>query len=203
MIQRRAGRGKEGKTDLNRREKEAAVDELRKMLERSKAAILTDYRGLKVTEITELRHKLKEAGVEYRVVKNSLTRLALQGTPALALKDHLTGPNALAYSFEDELTPARLLLDYAKGNDKLQVKAGVLAGRLILQEEMKRIVNLPSKEELQAQLLGIMSTLPSRLLGVMNAVPRDFVGLLAAAPSNFLALLRAIEQKGTPASLSE
>ena len=185
---------------MKRQEKEAVVDELRKMLEGSKAAILTDYRGLKVTEITELRHKLKEEGVEYRVVKNSLTRLAVQGTPALALEDYLTGPNALALSYEDELTPARLLLDYARGNAKLEVKAGVLAGRLILHEEMKSIVKLPSKEVLQAQLLGIMSTLPSRLLGVMNAVPRDFVGLLAAVPGNFLALLRAIEQKDAPAS---
>ena len=200
MIQRSAGRGKEGSRDLNRQEKQAIVDELRSKLEGSKAAILTDYRGLKVTEITELRHKLKEEGVEYRVVKNSLTRLAVQGTAVSALEDHLSGPNALALCYEDELTPAKLLLDYAKGNDKLEVKAGVLAGRLMLQEDMKKIVNLPSKEELQAQLLGIISMLPSRLLGVMNAVPRDFVGLLAAAPSNLLAVLKAIEQKGTPAS---
>jgi large subunit ribosomal protein L10 len=200
MIQRRAGRGKEGRRNLNRQEKQAVVDELRSKLEGSKAAILTDYRGLKVTEITELRQKLKEEGVEYRVVKNSLTRLALQGTAAAALEDHLSGPNALALCYEDELTPAKLLLDYAKGNDKLEVKAGVLAGRLMLQEDMKKVVTLPSKEELQAQLLGIISMLPSRLLGVMNAVPRDFVGLLAAAPSNLLAVLKAIEQKGTPAS---
>jgi large subunit ribosomal protein L10 len=133
-------------------------------------------------------------------VKNSLTRLALQGTAAAALEDHLSGPNALALCYEDELTPAKLLLDYAKGNDKLEVKAGVLAGRLMLQEDMKKVVTLPSKEELQGQLLGIISMLPSRLLGVMNAVPRDFVGLLAAAPSNLLTVLKAIEQKGTPAS---
>jgi large subunit ribosomal protein L10 len=200
MIQRRAGRGKEGRRNLNRQEKQAVVDELRSKLEGSKAAILTDYRGLKVTEITELRQKLKEEGVEYRVVKNSLTRLALQGTAAAALEDHLSGPNALALCYEDELTPAKLLLDYAKGNDKLEVKAGVLAGRLMLQEDMKKVVTLPSKEELQGQLLGIISMLPSRLLGVMNAVPRDFVGLLAAAPSNLLTVLKAIEQKGTPAS---
>ena len=90
MIQSRAGRGKEGRRDLNRQEKEETVDELHEMLERSKAAILTDYRGLKVTEITELRHKLKEAGIEYRVVKNSLTRLAVQGTAASVLEEHLT-----------------------------------------------------------------------------------------------------------------
>ncbi len=185
---------------MNRQEKEAMVGEIRALLERSKAAILTDYRGLKVTEITELRRKLKEEGVEYRVVKNSLTRLAIQGTAASALEDYLIGPNAVALCYEDELKPAKLLLDYAKNNDKLEVKAGVLAGRLMLQKEMKQIVRLPSKEELQAQLLGVISALPSKLLGVMNAVPRELVGLLAATPTNFLAVLKAIEQKGTTES---
>ena len=185
---------------MNRQEKEAMVDKIRANLEGAKAAILTDYRGLKVTEITELRQKLKEGGVEYRVVKNSLTRLAVKDTEISALEDHLTGPNALALCYEDEVRPAKLLLEYAKTNEKLEVKAGVLAGRLMLLEDMKRIINLPSKEQLQAQLLGLMAALPSRLLGVMTAVPRDFVGLLAAAPTNFLAVLKAIEQKGTPAS---
>jgi large subunit ribosomal protein L10 len=106
----------------------------------------------------------------------------------------------VAFSYDDEITPAKLLLEYAKQNQKLEVKAGVLAGRLMLQEELKGLVQLPSKEELQAQLLGIMSTLPSRLLGVMNAVPRDFVGLLAAVPRNLLGVLKAIEQKSTSAS---
>ena len=185
---------------MNRQEKEAVVAELRDKLERSKAAILTDYRGLKVLEITELRHKLREEGVEYRVVKNSLIRLAVKDTEASPLKDYLIGPNAVAFSYDDEITPAKLLLEYAKQNQKLEVKAGVLAGRLMLQEELKRLVQLPSKEVLQAQLLGIMSTLPSRLLGVMNAVPRDFVGLLAAVPRNLLGVLKAIEQKSSSAS---
>ncbi len=185
---------------MNRQEKEAMVDELHAKLERSKAAVITDYRGLKVTEITELRHKLKEAGVEYRVVKNSLTRLAVQGTVASVLEDHLIGPCALALCYDDELAPAALLLDYAKNNDKLEVKVGVLAGRLMLQEDMKKVINLPSKEELRAQLLGLMLSLPARLLGVMNAVPRDFVGVLAATPSNLLGVLKALEQKATPTS---
>ena len=184
---------------MNRQEKEAVVVELRDKLERSKAAILTDYRGLKVMEITELRHKLKEEGVEYRVVKNSLIRLAVKDTEASSLEQYLTGPNAVAFSYDDEITPAKLLLEYAKENQKLEVKAGVVAGRLLVQQEMKDLVQLPSKEELQAQLLGIMSTLPSKLLGVMNAVPRDFVGLLAAVPRDFLGVLKAIEQKSTSA----
>jgi large subunit ribosomal protein L10 len=151
-------------------------------------------------EITELRHKLREDGVEYRVVKNSLIRLAVKDTEASPLEDYLIGPNAVALSYDDEITPAKLLLEYAKQNQKLEVKAGVLAGRLMLEEEMKKLVQLPSKEELQAQLLGIMSTLPSKLLGVMNGVSRDFVGLLAAAPRNLLGVLKAIEQRSTSGS---
>jgi large subunit ribosomal protein L10 len=184
---------------LNRQEKEEIVAELRDKLGKSKAAILTDYRGLKVTEITELRQQLSDAGVEYRVVKNTLTRLAITDNDASQLEGYLLGPNALALSYDDELTPARLLLDYAKKNEKLEVKAGVLAGRLMLQEDIKKLVKLPSKEELQAQLLGIMSALPSKFLGVMNAVPRDFVSLLAAVPRNFLGVLKAVEQKSTSA----
>jgi large subunit ribosomal protein L10 len=185
---------------LNRQEKEASVAELRDKLERCRAAILTDYRGLKVTEITELRHKLKEAGIEYRVVKNTLTKLAVQDTEATGLVDYLTGPCALAFSYDDELSPAKLLLDYAKGNEKLEIKAGVLAGRLVSQEDIKRIVNLPGREQLQAQLLGLIASLPAQLLGVMNAVPRDFVNVLAATPMSLLTVLKGIEQKAKSAS---
>jgi large subunit ribosomal protein L10 len=186
-------RGEEGK--LNRQEKEATVAELHDKLERVRAAVITDYRGLKVAEITELRRKLKEAGVEYKVVKNSLTRLAVQGTPSLPLAEHLMGPCALALSYEDEVTPARLLLDFVKSSGKLEVKVGVLAGRLFQPEQLRQVISLPGRRELQAQLLGAVGSLPSRLLGVMSAVPRDFVNVLAATPRNLLGVLKAIEQK--------
>jgi large subunit ribosomal protein L10 len=186
--------------DLNRQEKETMVAELRDMLERSKATVLTHYRGLKVTEITELRHQLKEAGVEYRVVKNTLTRLAVQGTEAEELVDHLTGPSALALSYDDEMIPAKMLMDYARNNDKLQVKAGVLSGRLMLREEMIKVIALPSRDVLRAQLLGLLASLPSRLLGVMNGASRDLVSLLSAMPRDLLTVLKAIEQKSTSTS---
>ena len=185
---------------MNRQEKEACVAELHDKFERSKTAVLTDYRGLKVTEITELRQKLKAAGAEFRVVKNSLTKLAVQDTSSAGLADHLSGPCALALSYDDELTPAKLLMEYAKSNDKLEVKVGVLAGRLMQQEEIKKVINLPPKEALQAQLLGIMSLLPSRLLGVLNGVSRDFVSVLAATPRSLVAVLKAIQHKDKPAS---
>jgi large subunit ribosomal protein L10 len=185
---------------LDRREKELAVAELREKLERATVAMLTDYRGLKVAEITELREKLKEAGVEYRVVKNTLARLAARDTAASALAEHLSGPCALALGYDDELIPAKLLLDFAKKNDKLEVKAGIMAGRVLLQEDIKKVTGLPSRPELQAQLLGTLAMVPRKLLGVMHAVPADFVSLLAATPRNLLGVLKAIEQKAGQAS---
>ena len=119
MRLRRAGIGQEGRRALKRQEKEGVVAELHDKLERSKAAILTDYRGLNGTEITELRQQLSDEGVEYRVIKNTLTRLAVKDTDASQLEGYLLGPNALALSYDDELKPARLLLDYAKKNEKL------------------------------------------------------------------------------------
>jgi len=180
---------------LHRDKKQERIAEMREKFMRATAAVVTDYRGLKVAEITELRRKLGDAGIEYRVVKNTLTRLAVKDTPSRPLADHLTGPCAVALGYEDEVTPAKVLLDFAKASGKLQVKMGVLRGRLIDFENLKKVITLPSRPELQAQLLGLLSVIPARLLGVMSAVPRDFVSVLAATPRNFLGVLRAIEQR--------
>ena len=188
------------KRTLKRDEKEERIAELRDKFMRARAAIVTDYRGLKVSELNELRRKLRDSGIEYRVVKNTLTRLAVKETAARPLADHLTGPCAVALGYEDEVTPAKVVLDFAKTSGKLQVKMGVLRGRLIDAESLKKVITLPPRAELQAQLLGLLSTIPARLLGVMSAVPRDFVSVLAATPRNFLGVLRAIERKATQAS---
>lgn len=185
---------------MNRQEKQDRIDELRDKFMRAKAAVVTDYRGLKVEEITELRRKLRAAGIEYRVVKNTLTRLAVQDTPARPLAEHMIGPCGVALGYDDEVTPAKVVLDFAKASGKLQVKMGVLRGRLVDPDNLKKVIALPPRAELQAQLLGLLGVLPSRLLGVMSAVPRDFVSVLAATPRNFLGLLKAIEGKAAQAS---
>jgi len=185
---------------LKRQEKEAVVAELRAKLEKTRAAVITDYRGLKVAEINALRRSLQEAGIEYRVVKNTLARLAVKGTPAAPLEDHFDGPCALALGYDDEITPAKLLVDFAKSNDNLELKVGVLSGTLMDAERLKSVISLPSKEELQARLLGLLSSVPASLLGVMSAVPRDFVTVLAATPRNLVGLLKAVEQKAAQAS---
>lgn len=174
--------------------------ELRDKLQLARAAVITDYRGLKVAEITELRQRLRDAGVEYRVIKNTLARLAAQHTDASSLTDHFNGPCALALSFDDEVIPAKVLMDFARTNSKLEIKAGVLSGRLLGAEELKKVTSLPTKEELQAQLLGLMALLPARFLGVLSAVPRDFLNVLTATPRNLMGLLKALEQKGSQAS---
>jgi large subunit ribosomal protein L10 len=188
------------KRTLKRDEKQERIAELRDKFMRAKAAIVTDYRGLKVSELTELRRKLRDAGIEYRVVKNTLTRLAVRETSARPLADHLTGPCAVALGYEDEVTPAKVVLDFARTSGKLQVKMGVLRGRLIDPENLKKVITLPPRAELQAQLLGLLSTMPARLLGVMSAVPRNVVSVLAATPRNLLGLLKAIERQATQAS---
>jgi large subunit ribosomal protein L10 len=193
-----AERGEE--EELNRQEKQERIAELRDKFMRAKAAVVTDYRGLKVEEITELRRKLGAAGIEYRVVKNTLTRLAVRDTPARPLAEHMIGPCGVALGYDDEVTPAKVILDFAKASGKLQVKMGVLQGRLVDADSLRTLIALPPRAELQAQLLGLLGILPSRLLGVMSAVPRDFVSVLAATPRNFLAVLRAIERKATQAS---
>ena len=185
---------------MKRDDKQERIAELRDKFMRAKATIVTDYRGLKVAELNDLRRKLRDSGIEYRIVKNTLTRLAVKETAAHPLAEHLTGPCAVALGYEDEVTPAKVVLDFAKASGKLQVKMGVLRGRLIDPENLKKVIMLPPRAELQAQLLGLLSTVPSRLLGVMSAVPRDFVSVLAAAPRNFLGVLRAIERKAAQAS---
>jgi large subunit ribosomal protein L10 len=188
------------KRTLKRDEKQERIADLRDKFMRATAAIVTDYRGLKVSELNELRRKLRDSGIEYRVVKNTLTRVAVRETSAHALAEHLTGPCAVALGYEDEVTPAKVVLDFVKTSGKLQVKMGVLRGRLIDPENLKKVITLPSRAELQAQLLGLLSAVPARLLGVMSAVPRDFVGVLAATPRNFLGVLRAIEARAAQPS---
>jgi large subunit ribosomal protein L10 len=186
--------------ELNRQEKQERIAELRGKFMRAKAAVVTDYRGLKVEEITDLRRKLRAAGIEYRVVKNTLTRLAVQDTPARPLAEHMIGPCGVALGYDDEVTPAKVILDFARTSGKLEVKMGLLQGRIVDLDNLRKVVALPPKAELQAQFLGLLGVLPSRLLGVMSGVPRDFVSLLAATPRDFLGVLKAIERKAAQAS---
>jgi large subunit ribosomal protein L10 len=168
---------------LLERKQEIAQD-LRGRFERAKVVILTDYKGLNVGALTELRRRLKEVGIDYRVVKNTLLERASNDTPAAVLKDAFKGPSAIALSYDDPVAPAKVLTQFAKENDKLKIRAGVLNGRAIGEADIKNLANLPSREVLLAQLLG-----------VFNAVPASFVRVLSAVPGSLVNVLNAIKEQ--------
>ena len=114
---------------MDRTEKQAMIDKLHERFGRSRAAVLADYRGLTVEEVTGLRKKLRASGVDLKVVKNTLARRAAQGTPAEGLAAHLRGPTAIALSYDDPVAPARLLAEFAKGQEKVKIVGGVVEGR--------------------------------------------------------------------------
>jgi len=174
---------------LNREQKAKRVDELKERLDRSGLMVLTDFTGLAVDDMTTLRAKLKAAGGEYYVSKNTLIRLAIKGTPAEPVGEHLVGPNGMALGYDDVAALAKALNEFAKESKKLEIKAGLLDGELIGKDQIKRLADLPSREALLAQLLG-----------GLNAVPTNLVSVLAAVPRNLLGVLKAIEEQKSEAA---
>lgn len=139
-----------------REEKELLVQEITDRLSRSKGTVVTDYRGLNVAEVTELRKQLREAGIEYRVLKNTLTRRATAATQLTELDPYLTGPTALAFGFEDPIQVAKILNDFAKKNKALEIKGGVVEGRVVSADEVAALASLPSREGLLSMLLSVL-----------------------------------------------
>ena len=165
---------------MDKQNKEALVQEFAEKLKTAKAAFLADYRGLDVEQANDLRNKLREAGVEYRVVKNTLLRLASKDTSVECLDEFLSGPTAIAVAQEDPVAPAKALVEFAKANEVFELKAGVLDGKLLEINDIKALAELPSREELLAKMLGSMSAPATNFVGVLAAVPRSFVQVLAA-----------------------
>jgi large subunit ribosomal protein L10 len=139
-----------------REEKEQLVQEIADRLTRSKGTVVTDYRGLNVAEVTELRKQLREAGVEYRVLKNTLTRRAAASVELQGLEQFLAGPTAIAFSFEDPIRPAKILNDFARAHKALELKGGVVEGRVVDGEEVTALASLPSREGLLSMLLSVL-----------------------------------------------
>ena len=134
--------------------KKVAVEEIKEKFASAKSAVLVDYRGLTVEEVTELRTKFRQAGVEYKVYKNNLVKIAIKDTPFESLSQDLTGPNAIAFGIEDAVVPAKIIKDFAKGHKKLELKAGVVEGAYCNLEQITQIADLPSKEVLIGRFLG-------------------------------------------------
>ena len=137
-------------------EKQEAVAAVAAKISESSSTIIADYRGLNVSQVTELRKQLREAGVEFQVLKNSIVRRATEGTDLEGLNSILTGPTAVAFSKEDAVVPAKILNNFAKANDALKLKGGVVEGRVVSMEEVKALAELPSREGLLSMLLSVL-----------------------------------------------
>jgi large subunit ribosomal protein L10 len=163
---------------VNRREKERVVSELHQKLQKIRAVILTDYRGLNVEEITRLRRQLQKASVEYRVVKNTLMRLASKGTSVEGLSDFFVGPTAMAVSNDDPLAPARVLLEFSKETPLLEIRGGFIEGRVVGPREIEGIAKLPGREVLLGNLLRVLVGGQFRLVNTLSSHIRRVVQVL-------------------------
>lgn len=150
--------------------KKAIVAQLTERFQNAQAGVLADYRGLTVEQDTALRVKLREAGVEYTVLKNNLTRFAANAAGLEGLDSVLKGPTAVATSTDDVVAPAKILVEFAKANEALEIKGGFVNGQVISLDEVKTYASIPSKEELIAKMMGSMQSPISALVRTLQAI---------------------------------
>ena len=160
--------------------KQAVVEDIKEKLEKSQSLVFLDYRGLTVEEVTNLRVQMRQAGVEYRVLKNTMIRKAAAELNIEGLDGILEGPTAVAFGFEDPVAPAKILVDFIKKAKKTEIKAGMLNGRVVSVEEVQALAELPSREELIAKMLGSLNAPVQGLVMVLSGVMRNFVCALNA-----------------------
>lgn len=164
---------------LNLEQKQAVVGEIAAQLGKAQAVIVAEYRGLDVGAVTDLRAKARKSGLYLRVLKNTLARRAVKGTPFEKLADQMSGP--LMYGIaQDPVAGAKVLAAFAKDNDKFVIKGGAMANTLMSVVDVKALATLPSREELLAKLMGTMQAPVAKLVRTMNEVPGKFVRTLAA-----------------------
>jgi large subunit ribosomal protein L10 len=160
-------------------EKAGTIDELRQRLGGATAAVLTEYRGLTVQQLSELRKQLKAASAEYRVVKNRLARVAIEGSALASLRPHLSGPIGVVIARKDPAAVARALQGFAKTNPALQVRVGIVDGQLLDPKGLKAVADLPSREALRAQVVGAIQGPLAQLVGLLQAPQRELAYILA------------------------
>ena len=150
-------------------EKKLIVEEIKQDLEKSMLVVFTDYRGLKVDEMTELRDKLRVPGVEVKVLKNTMLRFALEQSGNKDMADLINGPNAAIFSQNDPVTPAKVLFEFVKTHKNLEIKSGLLEGQVLSPDKIKNLADLPSREVLVAIVLGTMQAPITSFVRVLNA----------------------------------
>lgn len=164
---------------LNLEEKKAVVEEVAAQVAGAKAIVLAEYRGLEVGNMTELRRHARRSGVYLRVLKNTLARRAVKDTPFAGLADKMVGPLVYGIS-SDPVATAKVMNEFAKGNEKFVIKAGAMPNAVISAKEVAALASLPSREELLAKLMGTMQAPIAQFVRTLNEVPSKFARALAA-----------------------
>ncbi len=165
---------------MNRAKKDEVVEQLIARLEQSPNLYLTDFTGLAVKPMTDLRRRLREAGVGYTVVKNSLVLRAFESASVKGLDDVVSGPTAVVFAGEEPVTAAKLLAQFKKDHEQLTLKAGLVEGRRLEAEEIIRLATLPSRQELLGQLAGAMQAPLQGFVGALSGLLQQFVGAVEA-----------------------
>lgn len=166
--------------DMKIEKKKSIVAEMHANFEKAQIVVLTDYKGLNVSDMNALRRKLRDGGVQYKVVKNSLLIRASEDTDVALINDSFKGPSAVAYCEDDPVAPAKILTDFAKNNKALEIQAAVMNGKVLDLTAIKALSALPSRETLLAQLLSAMNGVPSNLVRVLNGTVSQFLNVLTA-----------------------
>jgi large subunit ribosomal protein L10 len=163
-----------------RKEKVLAVSEVVELIQNSKSAVLTNYRGINVAVMTKLRKNMREAGVDYKVVKNTLARIAFHQMGIESMDQYLEGPTAIAFGMADPVSPAKVLIGFLKEAKELEVKAGLLDGKFMSAEGVKALSDLPSRDVLLAMVAGTFASPLSSLASVLSAPIRNVAYALEA-----------------------
>lgn len=156
------------------------ISQMKEKIEKAKVAIVTDYQGLSVEEITKLRRSIQKEDGDYMVTKNTLAKIAVKGTEYEILTEALTGPVAIAFGFEDQVAPAKALAKFIKEAKKGEILAAAMDGKLLSASEAKALANLPSKQEIYAKMLGCINSPASGIANSVNAVMSSLTRAMAA-----------------------
>lgn len=165
---------------MNRTEKEEVIGELHAKMAKAKAAIVAEPRGLDVATVTELRKKLREAKVDYRIVKNTLAARAAKGTPVEPVADRFVGPTAIVMSYDDVVAPAKLLSEFMKDRENFAIRAAIVEGKVIDAKGVQALAKMPGLQELRAQILGVIAAPATKLVRLIGTPGQQLARVLGA-----------------------